>query len=121
MEIGKLGDLHAVEPDFPTEAPGTEGGGFPIVLDKAYVVNQRVDTQSLQGAEVEVLDCQRRRLENYLKLVVMLQAVGVVTVTTVGRAARRLNVGRTPGLRAQRAECSGRMIGASTHLHVEWL
>src|SRR5437764_12918212 len=38
LEIGELADLHAVEPDLPTEPPGAEGRALPIVLDKADVV-----------------------------------------------------------------------------------
>src|SRR5450756_2770015 len=38
LEIGELRYLHAVEPDFPPEAPGPEGGRFPVVLHEPYVV-----------------------------------------------------------------------------------
>ena len=41
LEIGELGDLHAVEPDLPPEAPCAESRGFPIVLHKPDVVNGR--------------------------------------------------------------------------------
>src|SRR5450756_3042410 len=42
LEIGELRYLHAVEPDFPPEAPGPEGGRFPVVLHEPYVVFAQV-------------------------------------------------------------------------------
>ena len=38
LEIGELGDLHPVAPHFPAQAPGAERRAFPVVLDKADVV-----------------------------------------------------------------------------------
>src|SRR5438105_9824035 len=43
LEISELGDLHAVEPDFPAQAPGPEGGGLPVVLDEADVMFFGID------------------------------------------------------------------------------
>ena len=43
LEAGELRHFHAVEPYFPAEAPGTQGGGFPVVFHEAHVVNQRVE------------------------------------------------------------------------------
>jgi hypothetical protein len=46
LEIGELGHLHAVAPHFPAEAPGAERGRFPIVLDEADVVEERIDADA---------------------------------------------------------------------------
>src|SRR5690625_470877 len=46
LEIGKLRDLHTIEPDLPTQTPGPEGGVLPIILDEAYIVLLGIDTQS---------------------------------------------------------------------------
>src|SRR5690606_5101875 len=43
LEIGELGDFHAVEPDFPPQPPGAHRGVFPIIFDEADVVLLRVD------------------------------------------------------------------------------
>ncbi len=56
LEVGELGDFHAVEPDLPAETPGAQGGRFPVVLDKADIVLQRVDAQRPQGIQIELLD-----------------------------------------------------------------
>jgi hypothetical protein len=47
LEVGELGDFLAVEPDFPTEAPGGDGGLFPVVFDEADVVLARVNAERL--------------------------------------------------------------------------
>ena len=98
LEVGELGYLHAVQPHLPAQAPGPEGGGFPVVLDEADVVGAGVDAQRAQAVDVELLDVARRGLEHHLVLVVVLQAVGVVAVAAVLGAARRLDVGGVPVL-----------------------
>ena len=52
----------------------------------AQVVNQGVHAQGTQRVEVELDDVVRIGLEHYLILVIVLQAVGIVAVATVGRA-----------------------------------
>ncbi len=49
LEVGELGDLHPVEPYFPTQAPGAQGGRFPVVLHEADIVVQGVDAQGLEA------------------------------------------------------------------------
>ena len=38
LEVGELGDLHAVEHHLPADAPGAERGRLPVVLLEAEVV-----------------------------------------------------------------------------------
>jgi hypothetical protein len=38
LEVGELRHFHAVEPDFPAQAPSAERRIFPVVLDEADVV-----------------------------------------------------------------------------------
>ena len=38
LEVGELRHFHAVAPAFPAQSPGAERRAFPIVLDKADVV-----------------------------------------------------------------------------------
>src|SRR5690606_9098553 len=121
LEVGELGDLHAVEPDLPAQAPGAERGRFPVVLDQAQVVHQRIDPEFLQRAEVELDDVVRVGLHHHLVLVVVLQAVGVLAVAPVGGAARGLHVGRVPRLGPDRTQEGGRMEGAGADLQVERL
>src|SRR5690606_6635333 len=90
LEVGELGDFHAVQPDFPTQTPGAEGRRFPVVFNEADVVHQRINTDGLQRAEVQLLEVLRVRFQHHLELVIVLQAVGVFAITAVGRTTGRL-------------------------------
>ncbi len=121
LEIGELGDFHAVEPDFPAQAPGAQGRRFPVVLDEAQVMHQRVDAQRLERIQVELLDVVRARLHRHLVLVVALQTVGVFAVAAIGGTARGLHVGGIPAFRADRAQEGGRVEGTGAHFQVQRL
>src|SRR5690606_28961025 len=99
LEVGELGDFHAVEPDFPAQTPGAEGRRFPVVFHEADVVHQGVHADAAQRFQVQLLNIGRVRLEHHLELVVVLQAVGVFAVAAVGGPAGRLHVGGVPGFR----------------------
>src|SRR5271155_1281822 len=118
LEIGELADLHAVEPDLPAESPGAQGRALPVILDKADVVQAEIDANRRQAREIKVLTVRRRRLQDYLELVILLQSVGVLAVAAVGRAARRLDIGRPPRFGSQRAQSSRRMESAGADLDV---
>src|SRR4029453_7687597 len=110
--------LHPVDPDLPAEPPGTECRPLPVVFDEPDVVLARVDADGLERAEVLVEDVLRRRLEDDLKLVVVLEAVRVLAVAPVARADRRLDVDRPPWARAQTAKERRRVEGARPELRV---
>ena len=93
--------LHAVEPDFPTQTPGTERGVFPIVFDKADVVLLQIETQCFERTQIEFQNIARRGFEHHLVLVVVLQAIRVLAVAAVLRTAARLHIGGLPGLGAE--------------------
>ena len=98
LEVGELGYFHAVEPNFPAQAPSAERRVFPVVFDKTDVVYFRVDTQFAQGVEIEVLNIGWCRFERNLELIVVLQTVGVVAIAAVFGAAAGLNVSGKPRL-----------------------
>src|SRR5690606_17830588 len=56
LEIGELCHLHAVQPHLPTKPPGPEGGGLPVVLHKADIVDRRIDAEQPQGFQVQILN-----------------------------------------------------------------
>ena len=80
---------------------------LPVVLDETDVVIERIDPKMGQRPQVDLLRVQGRRLEDDLKLVVVLEAVRVLAVPAVRGAARRLDVRDPPGLRPQDAEEGG--------------
>src|SRR6185503_3139316 len=118
LEICELRYLHTVAPAFPAETPGAERRAFPIVLDKADVVNGRIDAYGFQRVKIEVLDVSRRRLQDDLELVVVLEPVGILAITAVFRPARGLHIGGVPRFRSERAQRGRRMEGAGADFHV---
>ncbi len=118
LEVGELGDFLPVQPHFPSQTPGAQRGGFPIVFHETDVVLVRVDADGAQGIQVKFLGVARVWLEDDLKLIVHLQAIGVDAVAPVVRADRRLHISNLPGLGAQHAQKSGWVHGASADLGV---
>src|SRR6185295_7699875 len=55
-------------------------------------------------------------LHNDLELVIVLQAVWILAIAAVLRSPARLDIGRPPGSRTQRAQCRRRVERARTHL-----
>jgi len=72
LEVGELRHFHAVEPHFPAQTPGAQRRVFPVVFDKANVVDSRVHTQLFQRPEVQLLDVVRRGFNHHLELIVVL-------------------------------------------------
>ena len=60
-------------------------------------------------------------LEGYLKLIVVLQAVGVVAVAAVFGATAGLDVGGKPRFGAERAQAGGGVGCAGADFHIERL
>src|SRR3546814_4563559 len=65
LKIGELGHLHPVAPHFPAEPPGAKRWRFPVVLDEADVVEQRVDADRGEAAQILLLNIGRRRSEEH--------------------------------------------------------
>ena len=71
-----------------------------------------------QRFQIEFLKVRRRRLQDHLELVVMLQPVGIFAVAAILGPPRGLHIGRVPGFRAERAQRRRRMKGARADFHV---
>ena len=121
LEVSELRHFHAVEPNFPAQAPGAERRVFPVIFHEADVVNGRIQTQLFQRAQVQFLNVVRRWLNHHLELIVVLQTVRVFTVAAVSRTAGRLHVGGSHWLRPQRAQARHRVRGSRADFHVQWL
>ena len=118
LEVRVLRDLHTVHPHFPAKTPRAERRAFPVVLDEAHVVLGGIEADSFERAQVELLGIDRARLQDDLELVVVLHAVGVLTVAAVGRAAARLRIAGAPGVGPEAAQRSGGVERARAHLAV---
>ena len=118
LEVGELRHFHAVAPHFPAETPGTERRTLPVILDEANIVIVAVDADGEQALQIEVLDVGRRRLQDDLKLIIVLEPVRVLAIAAILGAARWLHVSRAPGVRTQRSKSGGRVERRRAHLHV---
>ena len=118
LEVGELSHLHTIQPNLPTEAPGTERRRLPVVFDEANIMNGRIEADRTQGVQIHFLNIVRRWLDNNLILIIVLQAKRVIAISTISRSPARLYIGRAPGLRPHRAQESARVKGACAHRHI---
>src|SRR5262249_43495733 len=118
LKISELGDFQAIQHHLPADAPGAERGSFPVVFFKLDVVFSQINPDGLQGLQVKLLHIFRRWLEDYLKLHMLVEAIGIVTVAAISRTARRLDISDFVRLRPQYAQKSLRGHRSSAHLHV---
>ena len=77
---------------------------------------RNIDANGFQAFQVKFLRALGRRLDQHLKLVIMLHAIRVFAITTVGRTAARLHVSSAPHIGTQRAKRCCRMERAGAHL-----
>ena len=118
LKVGELGYFHAVKPHFPSKAGRPESGRLPVVLHKPDIVGQRIDPQGLKAFQVYLLDVDRRRLQDDLILVIVLETIGVLPVTAIRWTTRRLHVCHTPGFRAEDPQKGSRMKSPGPDLNV---
>ena len=118
LEIGELGDFHAVQPYLPAQAPGAESRRLPVILYEADIMLFRIDAKTLQRGQVQLLNVVRRRLHDDLELMMLVQAVRIVAVAAVSRAAGRLHICHIPRLRPQYTQKSKRIHGTGALFYI---
>ncbi len=74
-----------------------------------------VNAERFQTVEIQVLNIVGRRFQDYLKLIIVLEAKRVLAVAAVSGPAARLHVSRPPRFRPERAQKRSRMKGARPH------
>jgi hypothetical protein len=79
---------------------------------------QRVQPQGPEAVQVDLLDILGGGLHDHLVLIIMLEAVGIFSVTPVCRPPGGLYIRHVPGLRPQGPEQSMRIEGSGPHLDV---
>jgi hypothetical protein len=67
---------------------------------------------------IDVLHVRRRRLQDDLVLVVVLETIGVLAVASVGGSPAGLHIGRAPGIGAQNLEKCRRMERPGTNFQI---
>ena len=121
LEVRELRDLEAVEHHLPADAPSAKRGRFPVVFLEADVVLARVDAARLEALEIHLLHFVGRRLEHYLKLMMLERSIRVLTKAGVRRPTRRLDVRDVPVRGAEHPQERLRMHRAGADLDVERL
>jgi hypothetical protein len=77
-----------------------------------------IDAEPAKAVQVDLLDIERRRLQDDLVLVIMLKPVGVLAIAAVRGPPAGFYIGDVPGVRPQGPqECRG-VEGACTHFKV---
>ena len=71
-----------------------------------------------QRLEVLILDVQRRRLENHLKLRMFIKAIGILSVASVGGPTARLHKSRAIRIWSEHAQKGFRVHGASAYFYI---
>src|SRR5208282_646487 len=104
LKIGELRNLHAVAPAFPAKPPGAERRALPIVLDEANIVEAEIDADSFERGQIKRLKILRRRFQDDLELIEMLQPVRVLAIAPVLGPARGLHISGLPGAWPERAQ-----------------
>jgi hypothetical protein len=77
-----------------------------------------VNPEACQTREIKILNIVRRRLQHDLILIIMLQAIRVFAIATIGRTSAWLRIAGSPRLRPQRPQEGRRMEGAGAHFNV---
>jgi hypothetical protein len=81
-------------------------------------VGSEVEPDCLKALEIESLNVARRWLKDYLKLMVLEEAVRILAVPAVGGPTRRLDVNDAVRLRTQNSKESLRVHRASAYFHI---
>ena len=121
LKVGELRDLLAVHHDLPADAPGATDRPLPVVFLELDVVIGEHDADCFKALKIQVLDAGWWRLQDHLKLGVLVEPIRVLAVTAVSRAARRLRVGDAYGLWAEHAQKGVGAHGAGADFDIEGL
>ena len=93
-------------------------GRFPVVFFELDVVLFQVDADGFEAAQVLIDHVVGRRLQNYLQLLVLIQAVRIFAVAAVGGAAAGLDIGDAIWLGPEDAQKCFGAHGARADFHV---
>jgi len=77
-----------------------------------------VYTELFKALEIEFLYVVRRRFQYHLKLVIVLESVGVFAVAAVCGAAARFNIAHVPRLGAETAQKGGGVESTRSDLYI---
>ena len=79
---------------------------------------RKIDADGFEAAQILIDDVVGRRLQDHLQLLVLVQAIGILAVAAVGRAAAGLHVRDAIRLRTEHAQKRFGAHGARADFHV---
>ena len=94
---------------------------IPSCLQQSECRAPHINAQTAKRIKIQLLNVFWRRFQDDLKLIVMLQPVGVFAVAAVRRSPAGLHVGGVPALRPDGSEKSRGVKGAGAHFEVQRL
>lgn len=74
-----------------------------------------------KALEIQILRIRRSRFQHHLILEVMLKAIRILSISSIGWSSTGFNIGGTPGLRADRAKKCCRIKRSSPFFSIIWL
>ncbi len=107
LEVGELGDLLPVHPDFPAQPPSRDGRLRPVIFHKADVVLARIDADRFERVEIKLLRVAGIGFQDDLKLGGLREAVRILAVAPVIGADGGFDVSHIPRLGAEHAQEGG--------------
>jgi len=118
LEVCKLRYFHTIEPDLPSEPPGAQCGRFPVIFNKPYIMIEGVYAETPQRVEVEILYIEGGGLQYYLILIVVLQPVWILSISSVGGSSGRFNIRNVPRFGTKRPKKRCGVEGTGSYLKV---
>ena len=118
LEVGELRDFQPIQQDLPADAPRAKRRRLPVIFLKANIVLFQRNANGAEALQVKILHVGRGRLQDDLKLRVLIQPVGVLAVSPVGGPTAGLHVSHAIRSRTQHAQKCFRMHRAGANLHI---
>lgn len=118
LKVCELRDFKPVKQNLPADAPRTQRRRFPVVLFEAQIMLPQIDSEGLEAAKIEILRVGWRRLEDYLVLIVFLNTVGIVPITSVRRPSRGHHISHPIRLGSENTKKSFRGHGAGADFEI---
>src|SRR5580693_739975 len=118
LEISELSNLQSIQQHLPANAPSPKCRRFPVVFLETNVVFLQSDSDRAEALKVKILHVGRRRFQDDLKLRVLVQAVGILTIPSVGGPTAGLRISNSIRRRSKHAQKCFRMHRAGSDLHI---
>jgi hypothetical protein len=77
-----------------------------------------IDAEGPQALEIDLLNIDGRGFDDDLILIIVLKAIGILSVSAISGATGGLHIGDLPGFRSQDPEKGGRVKSPCAHFNI---